>query len=49
MFLEDPPELVEARSRLAAYTYRQGEEEPAGERPEGGGGLILQGHCRAIS
>ena len=35
-FLEDPPELVEARSRLAAYTYRQGEEEPAGERPEGG-------------
>ena len=48
-FLEDPPELVEARSRLAAYTYRQGEEEPAGERPEGGGGLILQGHCRAIS
>ena len=29
--LEDPPELVEARNRLAAYTYRQGEEEPAGE------------------
>jgi len=28
-FLEDPPELVEARKSLAAYTYRQGEEEPA--------------------
>ncbi len=27
--LEDPPELVEARARLAAYTYREGEEEPA--------------------
>ncbi len=36
--LEDPPELVEARKRLAAYTYRQGEEEPAGAlRPQGEG------------
>lgn len=35
-FLEDPPELVEARSRLAAYTYRQGEEEPAGGGPRRG-------------
>lgn len=26
-FLEDPPELVEARKRLAAYTAREGEEE----------------------
>ena len=36
--LEDPPELVEARNRLAAYTYRQGEEEPAG----GVGAVVLQ-------
>jgi hypothetical protein len=28
VFLEDPPELVEARKRLAAYASRQGEEEP---------------------
>ncbi|GLC39430.1 Leucine-rich repeat-containing protein oda7 [Pleodorina starrii] len=28
-FEEDPPELVEARQRLAAYTARPGEEEPA--------------------
>ncbi|KXZ45339.1 hypothetical protein GPECTOR_56g436 [Gonium pectorale] len=31
-FEEDPPELVEARQRLAAYTARPGEEEPAGKR-----------------
>ncbi|KAG2487558.1 hypothetical protein HYH03_013837 [Edaphochlamys debaryana] len=29
VFDEDPPELVEARNRLAAYTARPGEEEPA--------------------
>ena len=28
VFLEDPPELVEARKRLAAYSSREGEEEP---------------------
>ncbi|GAX82416.1 hypothetical protein CEUSTIGMA_g9844.t1 [Chlamydomonas eustigma] len=28
-FLEDPPELIEARNKLAAYTYREGHEEPA--------------------
>lgn len=28
IFLEDPPELVEARKKLAAYAARQGEEEP---------------------
>lgn len=29
-FDEEPEELVEARQRLAAYTARPGEEEPAG-------------------
>ena len=55
-FLEDPPELVEARSRLAAYTYRQDEEEPAGGKPEGGEGYCrgslqrgtAEGYCRVI-
>lgn len=28
---EEPAELIEARKKLAAYTYMQGEEEPAGK------------------
>ncbi|KAG1675504.1 hypothetical protein FOA52_001803 [Chlamydomonas sp. UWO 241] len=45
VFDEDPPELVEARKRLAAYTGRDGEEEPpelSAARREvaaGGGGV----------
>lgn len=41
-FLEDPPELVEARNRLAAYTSRPGEEEPAGGTLGFGSGLGVQ-------
>ncbi len=42
VFEEDPPELVEARNRLAAYTARDGEEEDAGgsEREGGQGGFV---------
>lgn len=32
VLVEEPPELVEARKKLAAFTARQNEEEPPGAR-----------------
>lgn len=48
VFEEDPPELVEARNRLAAYTARDGEEEDsdvasARRKFVQGGGEVKQG------